>query len=480
MAEQQQNYSLISKIFLKLLALIYFSAFASLTIQITGLVGENGVLPLGRFLTAAKDAFGTSAYHLLPNIFWFNHSDPGLQLLGLTGMFFSCLLFFNKIPKTALVILYCTYLSFYYAGQIFMSYQWDVMLLEVGFLTIFLVMFLGKHEKIIIWLYRFLIFKFMLMSGLVKLFSGDKSWDSLTALKFHFETQPLPTPLAWHAHQLPEIFLIVATGLTLFIELILPFFIFNFRRLRILAGIIFILFQSTIILTGNYNFFNLLSISVCLFLFDDGFIKNIILKIRPDQNFQYATIKKPSSLDNLTLTIFFFILVLLNINTASSSFNITPPGWITSISNVFAPFNIVSQYGPFAVMTKERKEIIIEGSNDKVEWLEYEFKYKPGNPETRPEWIIPHQPRLDWQMWFAALATIKENPWLQNTMYRLLQNEHEVTRLLKHNPFPELPPKYIRAHIYRYEFTNYETRKKNGQWWQRSFLKIYSPPGRLN
>ena len=467
------RYELIRWLFLRLLGCIYFAAFVSLGVQITGLIGSNGILPLDLFLEGVKQHFGSIAYLKMPVIFWFYLNDQILQLTCIAGTVISLLLILNILPRASLVILYILYLSLYYAGQIFMSFQWDLLLLEAGFLAIFL----PAGSNIIIWLYRWLAFRFMFLGGVVKIASRDPAWDNLTALTYHFETQPLPTPVAWYVHHMPESFLITLASATLIIELIIPFLVFLPRKLRFIAAFSFIGFQLMIVLTGNYNFFNLLTIAFCLFLFDDAAIKWLF----PEIVIKRITIPLSGIPVMNTIVAIMIATIILLISSAQlwRIFTDTNMPVAASISNAFRPFQIVNVYGPFAVMTTKRLEIIVEGSNDKKIWHEYEFKYKPGDPGRRPGWNIPHQPRLDWQMWFAALGDRSKNPWFGNFLYQLLNDRNEVTRLLQINPFPDHPPKFIRALTYEYHFSDPETRHGTGQWWVREQLGIYHPAAKL-
>jgi len=463
------EYSLVTRIFLIALGLIYFSAFFSFLMQAQGLIGSHGILPLHYYLDRLTEYYGDWAWLNAPMIFWFNASNPVIQFTCIAGCLVALLLIFNVLRESALILLYILYLSLYYAGQTFMTFQWDILLLEAGFLAIFI----GQGSRIIVWLYRWLVFRFIFLGGLVKLLSRDPAWDSLTALNYHFETQPLPTPLAWYAHQLPESLLMTLVAITLFVELVVPFFIFSTRRFRFIAAWLIIIFQTGIILTGNYNFFNLLTISMCVFLFDDAAIS----RCYPSR------LMTPAVSGMLTqLNAGFFlrsILALVIIYTSSEK--LAPYVWpginneFSVITRVISPFNIVNNYGPFAIMTTERNEIIVEGSSDGINWQEYRFRYKPGELDKPLRWIIPHQPRVDWQMWFAALSNPDRQIWFKRLLYQCLEGEREVLKLFEYNPFKGSPPKYIRAQMYRYEFTSADERAQTGHIWKRSFIKVYFP-----
>jgi len=470
------RYDFVSWLFLRLLALIYLGFFISLAFQITGMIGSDGILPLHFFLENVREHFGDLAWLKFPTLFWFNATDAALLITCAAGGVFSMLLLLNRLRLLSLIVLYCLALSLTIAGQHFMYFQWDMLLLETGFLAIFLC----TRSAIVVWLYRWLVFRYMFMSGVVKIASRDPTWDNLTALHYHFETQPLPTPLAWYAHHLPDSILMSMTGATLIIELLVPFFLILPRKLRFLAGILFIILQGMIILTGNYNFFNLLTIAMCLFLFDDAafrWVQQAVLRRRFGEARAVVKIPLRNSIIAACLAV-----VILSISSAQiyHMFTRDEIPLLEQLDSIFRPLHIVNVYGPFAVMTTQRREINIEGSNDGENWKEYDFRYKPDDVHDITGWIIPHQPRLDWQMWFAALNTQQENPWFRNLMYRLLQGKEDVLSLFAENPFPEKPPVYLRAVTYRYRFTDKEARLETGDWWTREFTGIYFPIATLS
>ena len=465
------RYQVITWLFLRLLGLTYLVAFISFAVQASALIGADGVLPVEYYLIAAKEQLCTDAYARLPTLFWFFPVDGFIKFVCIAGIVLSLSLITGFMLRTSLVMLYVLYLSLVNAGQVFMSFQWDILLLECGFLAIFL----PWGSKIIVWLYRWLVFRFMFLGGVVKIVSGDKSWDSLTALNYHFETQPLATPLSWYAHHLPESVLMAGTGMTLIIELLLPFLIFTPRRFRHIVAWCFLIFQTCILLTGNYNFFNLLTIFMCLFLFDDAAIKRLMpyRMLAIVSNHKYPTAGMVASSCALLMALTSIYMGSTQIKWVMSR---DKDSQFSAIYRFLSPFGIVNSYGPFAVMSKVRNEIVIEGSADKITWQEYQFKYKPGNLEKCPGWVAPHQPRIDWQMWFAALDKPEHERWLFNLMIRVLQNSEPVKAIFRHNPFPDDPPASVRARFYEYTFTSVEERKKTGQCWNRSLVGEYYPP----
>jgi predicted DCC family thiol-disulfide oxidoreductase YuxK len=483
------SYALTRWLFLRMLGVIYLIAFISLWTQISGLVGSNGIYPVQDFLKIVREQVGLERYWLLPTLFWFDDSDLFLQLLCGGGAFLSLLLILNVAPASVLFLLWAFYLSLAIICREFLSFQWDALLLETGFLAIFFaplklrprLSFESPPSLIVLWLLRILLFKLMFSSGVVKLMSGDHTWRDLTALTYHYETQPLPTWISWYADQLPVWFQKASVVLMFSVELVVPFLIFAPRPLRFLGCGAIVAFQLLIMATGNYCFFNLLTIALCLLLLDDRAmpkrLREKLFSLKKDSQAPTVTIIRSRRWPGLvTLPIAVIILLI----TAVQFFRMfqVDIDWPTPISNLVravAPFRSVNSYGLFAIMTTSRPEIIVEGSQDGETWLAYEFKYKPGDLKERPKFVEPFQPRLDWQMWFAALSSYENNPWFINFSGRLLQNSSEVLALLKKNPFPDAPPRYIRAVVYDYRFTDLPEKRAEGSWWRREFKGLYCP-----
>jgi predicted DCC family thiol-disulfide oxidoreductase YuxK len=465
------RYDLVSWLFLRAIGLIYLIAFISFGMQALGLIGSHGILPLSDFADAVRSQVGSAGYWRVPMMFWLSQSDFAIQAACWVGVALSLLLIFNVLPRISLFFLYVLYLSLFYAGQEFMGFQWDLLLLESGFLALLLSMATRPG----IWLLRWLLFRFMLLSGAVKLLSGDATWANLSALSYYFQTEPLPTPLAWYVHHLPHAVLIASTLGTLTIEVGLPILIFFPRRLRFVAAFSFLLLQTVILLTGNYTFFNLLTMALCLVLFDDA----ALLKVLPNRltGFVQHHVRyiKPGKISSMVVASFAVLIVFVGLAQLHAVFTgriSIPAAWV--IDEV-APLRIVNTYGLFAVMTTTLPEIIVEGSDDGVNWHEYGFKYKPGDVMRRPLWNFPHQPRLDWQMWFAALGTASENLWFSRFLERLLENSPEVTALLGSNPFPRKPPHYVRALLYDYRYSTAQEKEATGAWWVRQQEGVYYP-----
>jgi predicted DCC family thiol-disulfide oxidoreductase YuxK len=491
-------------VFLRLIGIVYLSAFISLWTQITALIGRNGILPLELRMQRAHEQvaslnLGLDGFRQMPTLGWINASDTFLNLQCATGVALAILLILGIAPAPCLFLLWLIYLSLATAGDVFLGFQWDALLLETGFLAIFFapLQWLPRRptreappSRIALWLLRWLIFRLMFESGMVKLLSGDPTWHDLTALTYHYETQPLPTWIGWYAHQLP-LSIQKASTLGMFaVELVVPFLIFLPRRPRQVAVIAFILLQLVILLTGNYCFFNLLTAALCVPLLDDQALQRFRPRRWKNSGAVSAEIPAPGESGPparsrrrrfrwpLPVTVPLAIIAV-SVSTVQMlvRFGIRRPappplmefcGWV-------APWQTFNAYGLFAVMTTTRPEIILEGSADGVNWKAYEFKYKAGDLGRRPEFVAPHQPRLDWQMWFAALGDYRRNPWLINFCVRLLQGSPEAISLLEQNPFPDAPPRYVRAQLYEYHFTTFAQRRETGEWWRREFKGEYLP-----
>ena len=463
------RYDLVSFVFLRFMGLIYLSAFVSFGAQALGLIGSHGILPLAELVKLISGRAGVERFFAMPMLFWIDASDLAIRSVCWAGAGFSLLLIFNVLPRLSLLALYVLYLSLLYGGQTFMSFQWDTFLLEAGFLGLLL----SFAQTPGLWLLRWLLFRFMFMSGVVKLLSGDPNWWNLSALSYHFFTQPLPTPLAWYAAHFSPSVLKVATAGLFVVELVLPFLIFCPRRLRFCAAFGILLLQSCILLTGNYNWFNLQTMLLCLLLFDDAALQKVLPQ-RLVRVLSRRVHPRPTKAVSVTVAAWGLVLVFSSLVQMDERIGGSPPPAARALDQLIEPLRMVSSYGLFAVMTTERNEIIIEGSDDGTEWREYQFRYKPGDVARRPPWNIPHQPRLDWQMWFAALDDPRRVNWFPRFLEKLLENEPTVTALLEKNPFPDKPPQYLRAQFYDYTYSSGEELGK-GLWWRRRSLGLYYP-----
>jgi hypothetical protein len=493
---ERPDYFLVRRIFLGLLGVIYFIAFVSLWVQITGLAGKNGILPAANLMSQARIAMtaggiGIDRYRLLPTLCWFGASDGFLEFQCASGVVLALLLIAGIAPPACLALLWLFYLSLATVCREFLGFQWDILLLEVGVLAILFapIQLLPRPSRekpasrTSLWLLRLLLFKLMFLSGVVKLASGDPTWRSLTALTRHYETQPLPTWIAWYLHQLPLWFQKTSCVLMFLIELAVPFFIFMPRRVRMTGGLALAVLQVLILLSGNYTFFNWLTLALCLLLLDDFALRKILphqFTARYVHSVTESLVERRLRGVAITLVAVFFVsisilqvLLPLHVLPRWTAPVVTP---VVEVDRWLSPLRSINSYGLFAVMTTERLEISVEGSDDGREWKEYEFPYKPGAVNRRPAFVAPYQPRLDWQMWFAALGDYRQNPWFVNFCIRLLQGSPQVLGLIETNPFPHRAPRYIRARLYDYRFTTLEERRQTGAWWKRTLKGEYLPP----
>ncbi len=494
-AARGAEYSLTIALFLRALGVVYCIAFVSLAAQMLGLYGSQGILPIADLM--ARQTFGVASVWALPTLFWLNTADWFLLAVPLAGALLSLFLVAGFHARVIRFLLYVLYLSLVAAGQDFMAYQWDSLLLKVGLIAIFL-----GDANLVIWLYRWLLFRLMLLSGLVKILSGDPAWRNLTALDYHFLTQPLPNVFGFYAYALPGWAHQGMVAATFVIELVVPFLVFAPRRLRFVAGALIALLQVQIFLTGNYNFFNLLVLALCILLLDDAALQTVLQRVKFAGFIKQLTRNdagKPSRFARRFAECIAVVLFLLGLFQLLALFRLPIPGVVRAVSDFVAPLRIVNFYGPFAVMTTTRNEIVIEGSRDGETWLAYEFKYKPGDVRRAPPFVAPHQPRLDWQMWFAALnvrtgdpdsflPVLRSNPaqlfhlqsydadaWFVNLLVRLLQGSPQVLALLDKNPFPDTPPRFVRARLYNYHFAEMSAPFTRGEWWTRNERGLYFP-----
>ena len=444
-----------TRLFLKALGGIYLIAFVSFGVQADGLIGAQGILPVANYLRGMHQALGAAAFWYAPTVFWFSPSDMALRVAWIAGAALAIVLMLGFFRRPCMIAMLILYLSISTAGQDFWSFQWNILLTEAGFLAIFADASPGRT-----WLFRWLLFRLMFMSGAVKLLSGDPTWRDLSALTYHYLTQPLPTPIAWYMAQLPAWFQKTSTVIVFLVELLVPFLIFAPRKPRRMAACLLIGLQVLILLTGNYTFFNLLAIALCMFLFAD----------------QPARGRQPETRAHRAITLSLMVFVVTTSGLQLLQMLRAPlPAPAERYLVWISPLRLINSYGLFAVMTTTRLEIVVEGSNDGIAWTPYEFRYKPGDVKRAPPWVAPYQPRLDWQMWFAALGSADENRWFYDFAARLMQGSAPVLGLLERNPFPGSPPRYIRAVVYDYRFTDFAERRRSGAWWRREEKATYLP-----
>jgi len=503
------TYRIAGGLFPRGLALIYFVAFGSWWFQCDGLTGEHGIMPVPAFLNAAHayaEQKGVSAFWNFPTIYWWQFSDVFARQLCLAGCGASLLVAFGVLQGPLLLALWFGYLSICTTSDVFMGYQWDALLLEAGFIGAIISpwrVFAGRikpRAPAPAWwqmlLPQALLFKLMFLSGYVKLASNDPAWWNLTALRFHYETQPIPTWTAWWAHQLPAWFHTICCAAMFLIELGLPLLIpvavvietlrpsaarvAQWLKLASCAG--FVSLMLLIAGTGNYTFFNWLAILLSLTLLDDACWPRLLKRrLDPeDAPARSAWIRGPQ----IALVAAVLLLNLIIIQPRGGPVRNAIPAWIDDAIDHVARFESANSYGLFAVMTTERNEIIIEVSDEGIFWKELEFRWKPGRLDRAPPFVAPHQPRLDWQMWFAALhpGFVPERDmargrmaWFGSFLASILEHRPEVLALMEEPPMPVHSIHSVRARFFRYRFTSGDARAKSGDWWTRELLGDYSP-----
>lgn len=471
-------------LFLRALGIIALVAFLSFWVQLAGLVGRRGILPAQRYLVHMRDRLGRARFRWIPTIFWLDARDGALHLACAAGVVLAGLLAAGIAQPVCLLGLWALYLSLVAVSGEFLSFQWDVLLIETCLLAILVAPWslppdpwapVSAVGLVLLW---WLLFRLMFQSGVVKLTSGDPTWRDLTAMQYHWWTQPLPTWPAWWMHKLPARVQKGTVAFTYLVEILVPLLIFGPRPARLVACGAIILLQLVIMATGNYTFFNLLTIALALLLVDDATWAAIGWCPLPggcaDPDVA-ATPPAAQTLTGLVLAVPFLVLGAARLWTALRPAS-GLPAWLARVLTALEPFRTINGYGLFRVMTTRRPEIEVQGSRDGEHWEPYAFRWKPGDPARRPRFVQPHQPRLDWQMWFAALSGPGRAPWLLAFLDRLLEGSPPVLRLLRANPFPDAPPRYVRARLWDYRFTTATERRKTGDWWSRSLLGDYGPP----
>jgi hypothetical protein len=485
MAEPEPNrrtadYAIAAGLFLRGLGLVYAIAFASLAVQAIGLYGAHGILPVARLLEVVHERVGGAAPAYLPTLFWLGAGDRVLAATCWIGVALGLALAAGLAPRISAALCWALYLSWVQVGQVFLGFQWDALLLETGLLAIWLapggLVAPLARARAPSWapllLLRWLVARLFLLSGLVKLASGDRAWRDLSAMTFHHWTQPLPGPLAPFVHALPASLHEIETLATFAIELGLPLLVFGPRVTRRIAAAGFLGLLAAINTTGNYGFFGPLAAVLCFPLVDDAVWRRLpVLRSLPPT----PASPTPSRLRVAISATAFALVVLLTTGAALLRLRIPIPETWRSLVAAAAPLESFNAYGLFAVMTKDRLEIEVEGSRDGETWLPYEFRWKPDRVERPPPYVPLHMPRLDWQMWFAALDDCAGSDWFVVFQRRLLEGEPSVVGLLARDPFDGEKPRFVRTTVYRYRFADADTRRRTGAWWTRELLGDYCP-----
>jgi hypothetical protein len=464
--------------FLRLLGLVYFAAFASAAYQVVPLLGEHGLLPAQRFVAARSLEFGSAwaAFQETPSLFFWHVSDGALLGASLLGALLSLAVLAGVENALVLLVLWALYLSIDHVGQRFWGYGWEMLLVEVGLSAVFLCplrrfapLSTAGVPRIGVWLMRWILFRLILGAGLIKL-RGDPCWTELTCTAVHYETQPIPNPLSWLFHQAPPWIHRLEGAFVLVAELVAPLFFFGPRRLRLGAGVVQVLLQLGLIVSGNLSFLNYLTLSLCVWLFDDRALARLV-PARLTRRLAEPDV--PSSrLARAAVLAFAALIAILSrhpvLNLLSDR---------QRMNESYNALHLASSYGMFGGMGHERPELTIEGTDAErpdasAVWREYQLPCKPGDVARAPCVVAPFQPRLDWQVWFAAMSEARAQPWLIHMIPKLLANDPALLRLFAHNPFPGTPPRFIRVVQWRYTFTRFG----EPHWWKRERLRVWLRP----
>jgi len=498
------------------LGFVSLIAFVSLWSQVHGLIGSQGLLPASRFFELAHLKLGHAAYQKLPSVCWLGSNDALLHLWCASGVVLGLLLMFGVAPRLVLLLLWGIYLSLTVAGQQFLSFQWDTLLLEMLMCSVLYAP--GgwypawknppRALPVARWLIWLLAFKLMFLSGVTKLLSGDPSWHDGSALQYHYYTQPLPSWPSWYAYQLPMVFHQVALIAMFVVEVVAPFLVFCGRRGRAVFGVATIALMVAIEATGNFGFFNLQTIVLCLPLIDDLAWSRVVpsrlwqrLQGSLDPTSVVAPVQRREGWRFIVGTGFAgSILMVSSLVTLREMVRTQQPEKLPAVIRAsltavdqavlswseawvlspLAPFRTVNGYGLFRVMTTRRPEIILEISEDGVNWKACEFRYKPGAVDRVPPIVAPHMPRLDWQMWFAALNPRGNEVWLSVLTERILEGNATTARLMGHPELINSPPRFVRLAYCEYKFSTEDQRRATGAWWSRSHLGNLMAPRSLD
>lgn len=512
-------------IFLRALALIYFSAFYSLLFQIKGLIGPKGILPAEQYLAAVARALSGMKYWYAPSLYWISSSSTALMTVTWIGLAAAVIAFLNLWPRLSFFVCWLCFLSFVASSSEFSSYQSDGMLLEAGFLALFfaprgLMPGWGAHDppsRASLWLMQWEWFRIYIESGMVKLLSGDEQWRTMTAMDEYYQNGPLPTWIGWYAEHLPHWFHAATALGTLVMELGIVLMLFFPRRVRLICFCIVTPWEIAVILTANYTFLNYLVLSLGFLLLDDGMLQRLVparwrpevsliapsMETRDEEKLSIlATEGSPVADDGaetaaamdvrvrpqwqrrlerhghaLGLAVSAVMLTWIAYDTTAEMLGLPLRGiqLPTAPIAVLDPFRIANQYGLFAVMTRGRYEIEFQGSNDGENWTPYLFRNKPQLLNEAPRIYAPYQPRFDWNLWFCSLSDWQQSQIVPRTEELLLTNDADVLELFRDNPFSKAPPKFVRAVLWQYWFTSLEEKRSTGNWWRRKYLGLYAP-----
>ncbi|MGW0816373.1 lipase maturation factor family protein [Streptomyces viridiviolaceus] len=450
------------------LAALYLVAFLSVAGQFRGLIGEDGLLPVPRFLASVR-------FRRAPSIFRLHYSDRFFAAVVGTGAALSAALAAGAgdlVPLWASMLmwalLWALYLSIVNVGQTWFAFMWESLLLEAGFLAIFLGNSDTAPPVLVLWLLRWLLFRLEFGAGLIKL-RGDPCWRDLTCLRYHHETQPMPGPLSWFFHHLPGPVHRAEAAANHVAQLALPFALFAPQPVASAAAGFVILTQLWLIASGNFAWLNWLTIVLAVPVIGGSATAGALGLPEPPHSGA-----APAWYEGMVLAVTATVAVL----SYWPIRNLLSRHQVMNAS--FTPLHLVNTYGAFGSVGRVRDELVIEGTDEPevtgaTVWKEYGFKGKPGDVRRLPRQVAPYHLRLDWLMWFAALSPAYAGPWLPALLLALLDGNPAVLRLLRHNPFPHAPPTFVRVRFYRYRFTTWHQLRSTGAWWDRRLLGDYVP-----
>ena len=454
------HYWLARLVFTRALAVVYLIAFLCALNQFRPLLGQHGLQPVPDYISRVPFRDSPSLFYWLPK-------DWAFAAFAWVGIALSCVAISGVFDRYAIWwssllwgLIWALYMSFVNVGQTFYAFGWESILLEAGFFAMFLGPSRVEPPMLAILAIRWLEFRIMFGAGLIKM-RGDPCWRDRTCLNYHYETQPMPNPLSWYLHRAPVWTHTAGVAFNHFSELIVPFAYFLPQPIASIAGVITIVFQASIMASGNLSWLNLLTIVLAIPLIAD---------------FRHAPqLAAPGMTCRILVYAMAAMVIVMSIRPVV---NMLSPDQAMNAS--YNPLHLVGTYGAFGGVTRVREEVIVEGTADAVlsatsEWREYEFKGKPGTTGRMPPQIAPYHLRLDWLMWFAAMSDYSQNPWFVNFVGKLLQGDKPILALLRTNPFPDQPPRYIQARLYEFHFTTADERRRTGQWWTRSLTGEYFP-----
>lgn len=460
------NYDLTRFLFQRTMGCMYLLVFIIALKQYRTLVGESGLLPIKHYLR-------TSRFLDAPSLFWINSSDTFILILTWCGLCLSALALTGISDSHGLIVsviiwalLWIIYQSFVNTGQTFYGFGWEMVMLETGFLTIFTGSSSVKPSPVVMILVLWVLFRVMFGAGMIKI-RGDKCWKDLTCMYYHYETQPLPNPLSWYFHNFPKVIHKMAILFNHFVELLVPWCFFAPSPVRYFAGGLIIIFQLLLILSGNLSWLNYITLVLCIPCFDDSILSQFI-------NINLPPAEKPPFIWIITQV---YLVILVGVLSIRPVMNLISKYQSMNVS--FDPLHLVNTYGAFGSISRERYEIILEGTDENVitqntRWIEYEFKAKPGDINKMPPMISPYQLHLDWLMWFEAMQPYFLSSWFIIFIGRLLENDKKTLQLINGNPFSKDGPLFIRVKLYLYQFNN--NRKIDSSWWNRKLIRTVLSP----